>query len=367
MVVYLDIFELPKYHNEIFFSIENSYTGLKIFNVIKTSLNLKIFDILEEKKNLKELSKELNMDSIKLEILLEILIKLNFLIKTDLLNSDLDEIFYENSEIANIYLNSNSPYYIKDYFSYYGKNLVLWTNLESTLKKKIVNKDNEIFVNVIKGMAFECLFGELKSTVDLINTYSEFQNAKTLLDIGGGHGLYSIAMSKLNPNLKAWVFDLSTVVEETQNFIKKYNSTISTISTISGNFFYDDFKNSYDLIFSSYNPGGKNPLIAKKVFDALNKGGLFLNKAYFTNENVNIGEYSLVNLLDLLEWNFTNLNSSDFKNDNLYSFEGDLNFNDYITYLKDLNFEILDIYDSGSFNKPVSNLFNVKFIVAKKL
>jgi len=56
---------------------------------------------------------------------------------------------------------------------------------------------------------------------------------------------------------------------------------LNSMRTIPGNFYTDDFVGSYDIIFSSYNPGGKNPQITKKVYNSLNLDGLFLNKQYF--------------------------------------------------------------------------------------
>lgn len=110
-------------------------------------------------------------------------------------------------------------------------------------------------------MAEDAVSGELQETLNIVNNYDEFRNSKTLLDIGGGHGLYSIGFKKLNPNLKAFVFDFPDVLNETKKFCDKFNSDINLIS---GNFYEDDLEGSYDIIFSSYNPGGKNAKIAEK-------------------------------------------------------------------------------------------------------
>ena len=72
------------------------------------------------------------------------------------------------------------------------------------------------------------------------------------------------------------MFDLPNVVEETKKFIKKYNA--KNVFTIAEDFYKDDIGKGYDIIFCSYNSGGKNPKIAEKVYNALNEGGLFINK-----------------------------------------------------------------------------------------
>ncbi|MDO5852047.1 MAG: class I SAM-dependent methyltransferase [Methanobacteriaceae archaeon] len=353
----MDLFNLPPDSEKVFNELNNYGYNFKIFNIIKTSLEMRIYDFLEQDITLNDLSDKVGIQCIKLEILLNVLIKLGYIQK----NND----NYKNSEIGDIYLRSNSPYSIMDYFFTMCRHLDMWYNLEDTLKGNITLQDKEVFVNVVNGMGFECLFGELKRTTDIINNYSEFKNAKTSLDIGGGHGLYSIAMSKLNPNLQSYVFDLKTVVKETQKFIERYDSTVKTIS---GDFNTDDFKGSYDIIFSSYNPGGKNPKIAKKAIRSLNNGGLYITKQCFNNESSNVNqENTLEDYLGMLEWNFANLNEGDFKNKNMYSFKGDLNYNDYLAYLEKEGLSILDTYCENSFSNPYSKKCNAKMIIAKKM
>ncbi|WP_269849642.1 methyltransferase [Methanosarcina horonobensis] len=61
----------------------------------------------------------------------------------------------------------------------------------------------------------------LQETVRVVRENVDFTNVKKLLDLGGGHGLYAIAFSKLNEDLQAFVFDLPPVTKETRYFIKK--------------------------------------------------------------------------------------------------------------------------------------------------
>ena len=49
--------------------------------------------------------------------------------------------------------------------------------------------------------------------INIISELPEFKEARKLLDLGGGHGLYAITFTKSNPNLGAYVFDFPDVVE----------------------------------------------------------------------------------------------------------------------------------------------------------
>ena len=95
----------------------------------------------------------------------------------------------------------------------------------------------------------------MQKVLNYISKYEEFKNAKKLLDLAGVHGLYAIGFSMLNKNLKCYVFDLPNVIEETKKFIKKYNA--KNVFTIAEDFYKDDIGKGYDIIFCSYNPGGK--------------------------------------------------------------------------------------------------------------
>lgn len=92
--------------------------------------------------------------------------------------------------------------------------------------------------------------GDLQRSVSAIASLSQFKNAKKLLDLGGGHGLYAIAFAQLNPNLDVSIFDLPHVAEITRDFIKRYRMK-DRIKVIAGDFTKDDIGNGYDIIFAS--------------------------------------------------------------------------------------------------------------------
>lgn len=106
-------------------------------------------------------------------------------------------------------------------------------------------------------MAESAKCGALQETVRVVLENVDFKKVRRLLDLGGGHGLYSIAFAKKNEDIQAFVFDLPPVTEKTKQFIEKYN--VSNVNLIPGDFFKDEIGNNYDLIFSSFNPRRKSP------------------------------------------------------------------------------------------------------------
>lgn len=348
----MDIMEEPSVSVLEFEKILNFATkGIKVFNIIKTSLNIGLFNILEEEHSCSELSKRFSIDHDVIYYILEALVKLELIEKN---NGN-----YKNKEISNIYLNSNSYFQRKTIIESLNQPLSYWNDLKNILYSKEIKYDENFFEFIIKAMAEDAVSGELQETLNIVKKYDEFKDSKTLLDIGGGHGLYAIGFKKLNPDLKAFVFDFPNVLNETKKFCDKYDSDIVLIP---GNFYDDDLKGSYDVIFSSYNPGGKNAKIAEKIYESLNMNGLFINKQYFPTKT----ELNLDDILNNLEWNFTNFNMSN-KGKIRYTFKNDLSYESYLKNLEDLGFEILDIFPINHHNASFGTTAEDKIIIAKKV
>jgi predicted transcriptional regulator len=348
----MNLFDSPDVSAEKLQStVEGAVNGLKLYKLLKTSIELEIFDILTKKTTCRQLSEKLGIEPLLVHYILEILVKIGLAKK----NGEA----YRNTRLSEIYLNSSSDYKRTDCITSLEEDLSLWNNLASTLKGKIVKKDEAFFPRIVQVMAEDCLSGELQETVKLIASYNEFKGSKTLLDLAGGHGMYSIAFNQIKPDLKCYVFDLPAVLEETSKFIENYESNVKTIP---GNFYTDDFGDGYDTIFSSYNPGGKNPKIAEKVYRSLNLGGLFVNKQYFPEK----GKSSLGDLLDNLEWNFTNFGKSN-KAAKRFTFKDDMSLGEYMNFLEELGFVVMDVYPINHLNITFGTRSEDKIIVAKKV
>lgn len=332
--------EIPKQASEFEGLIQQWSDGFRKILLLKAAIELNLFETLRNPKSAGEVAAELNGDNRLVKLMLECLVNTGLVVKKN--NR------YALSEISKTFLRSDSQYSQINFLKKHFSDLELWQNLEKIVKDGPVRVDRAKFFSetVIHSMAQHSLLGELQRTVEVVAKYEEFRRAKKLLDLGGGHGLYSVAFTKLNPKLKAVVFDLPEVIRRSKEYVERYGA--ERVKFVAGDFFKDDIGCGYDVIFSSYNPGGKNVKMIDKIKNALRTGGIYVNKQYFWDENKKI------DLCDL-EWNLWCFGEIE-KSDKKYMFKNDLSLEKYIDELVKRGFEIVDVIGFGE----------AKMIVARK-
>ena len=99
---------------------------------------------------------------------------------------------------------------------------------------------------------------------------------KTLLDLGGGSGAYSIVATKTYPGLKAIVLDLPPVTVVANEYITA-NGAADRVTTLPGDFTRTEFPAGVDVVVMASNLPQYEPnlirLVVKKAFAALEPGG----------------------------------------------------------------------------------------------
>ncbi|MDI9394411.1 MAG: methyltransferase [Euryarchaeota archaeon] len=243
---------------------------------------------------------------------------------------------YQVSELSATYLLESSLFSQQHYLAERLRNIERWARLPQIMKQgpDIVEK-GAFFGEIVHCMAENARSGLLQETVRVVMENVDFTNVKKMLDLGGGHGLYAIAFAELNKDLQAFVFDLPPVTEETRYFIDKYGS--SKVDIIQGDFFKDEIGDEYDLIFSSFNPGGKVPSLIPKIAGALKPGGVFVTRQV-PDENM---KSSPLLSLDWNLWTFEDVK----KGGSGYSFENSVPFNEYIKMLESYGLEVFRTLD----------------------
>lgn len=105
------------------------------------------------------------------------------------------------------------------------------------------------------------------------------QSAQKMLDLGGSHGLYSIALCQRHSKLKSTILDFPPVKKYADECIAQQNAS-NNVAFMASDFMKDELPNSNDIILAFNIIHGLNPAenetLAKKVFNALNPGGIFV-------------------------------------------------------------------------------------------
>jgi hypothetical protein len=101
-------------------------------------------------------------------------------------------------------------------------------------------------------------------------------SSKTLLDVGGASGTYTIAFLQAVPEMKATLFDRPEVVEMARERLSKAG-VLNRVTLVPGDLYKDEFPSGHDLAFLSaiihQNSQKQNLDLFNKVFLSLNQRG----------------------------------------------------------------------------------------------
>jgi SAM-dependent methyltransferase len=116
----------------------------------------------------------------------------------------------------------------------------------------------------------------------------DLSGIKSVLDVGGGSGAFSMEFVKRNQEIEAIVFDLPNVIPITQKFIEKEGFS-GKIKTFTGDYTKDELPGGFDLVFLSAiihsNSLETNAGLIKKCFKALNSKGKIVIQDWIMNND----------------------------------------------------------------------------------
>jgi len=261
--------------------------GFRPARILLTANNYRIFDNLIKPLPAKTISKKINADLRAIEILLDALTSIGIVKKQN--NR------YYNSRIASQFLVSKSSYYQGDIIRHTDNLWKNWSGLDDVLKTgkpHHAGRNREAFVLGMHNIASL----RVKDVMKII----DLKGVRKALDLGGGPGTYSIAMSKRG--VIVTLFDSPETIEIAQKIMRRVKSR--PIRFMSGDFMTDDIGMGYDLILISqvlhaYSVKDNISLL-RKCRKALNDSGrVVIQEFYITNDRIHPPQSALfsVNML----------------------------------------------------------------------
>lgn len=121
--------------------------------------------------------------------------------------------------------------------------------------------------------------GIAQQMAGMVSCLPEFFSFQKMLDLGGGPGIFGIAMTGKHPTMKGIIFDRKPVVNVAKTFIQEYGLE-SRMEVLAGDYNTDPIGEGYDLIWASatLNFAQNNmDAVMKKIHKALNPNGIFIN------------------------------------------------------------------------------------------
>jgi Dimerisation domain/O-methyltransferase domain len=218
---------------------------------------------------------------------------------------------YENSGLATKYLVKGRPHFLGAWIDHANRDL--WDVWTSGIDGEVGGPAAEggdwhtRFINAMHALAMSGEAEELAKTLDL-------KGRKRLLDVGGGPGTYSIFLCKVNPELKAVVFDLPETIKMTDMRISEFGMS-GRMSTRGGSWDDTDFGSGYDVVLFSnvlHGRGSKAEMKLEKAFASMNSGWLLVIRDFILADsgdgpisaaffNLMLGAYSENELKDLIK------------------------------------------------------------------
>ncbi len=226
-----------------------------------------------------QIAKKLNLDEHACERLLNSLVSLGFLIKQNQL--------FLNTEESSTYLSKKGSDYLGGLM--HSNHLWnTWSNLTQVVRTGKSAHPTEInergdewlfpFISAMHDRAIKQAPSQLKK-IDL-------SGIKSMLDIGGGSGAYSMEFISLKPDMEATVFDLPNVVPISKQFIEKEGFT-DKIKICSGDYTVDELPKGFDMVFLSAiihsNSLEVNKDLIKKCYKSLNSNGKIIIQDWIMN------------------------------------------------------------------------------------
>jgi 2-polyprenyl-3-methyl-5-hydroxy-6-metoxy-1,4-benzoquinol methylase len=250
--------------------------------ILLSGFELDIFTNIDESGTTHtQIANNLHLDEHACERLLNALASLGFLVKED-------NLFFNTAESYTFLSKKSSGYLGGLMHSNHLWNT--WSNLT-----QVVKTGNSAHPSEINERGKEWLFPFINAMHDRAKKQAPDQLAnidmlqvRSVLDIGGGSGAYSMEFISKNPEVEVTVFDLPNVIPITKKFIEK-EGVSDRIKTHIGDYTTDDLPKGFDLLFMSAiihsNSLEINQDLIKKCFYSLNNNGRIVIQDWIMNND----------------------------------------------------------------------------------
>ncbi len=259
--------------------IDGILEGYQRYQVLLAALDLRVFELLDERgaSQYGEIAEAIGINEMFAREFLGILVDCGLL--------SLEGGQYRNTRLAADFLVPASLFYQGDVVRNIAGNS-FWGELSGAMARREDSQGRRAASGgpksgFVTALGQKALRGQLQAMTQAISGWRGFEKARRILDVGGGHGLHTIALCQANPRLEGVVLDQAGVVETTRRHIARHgleHRVSAEVGDVSGG----SLGAGYDIVLISH-------LLYRRhlapVFDAvhasLNPGGVFISNHWF--------------------------------------------------------------------------------------
>lgn len=252
--------------------------GAVASQAIMESLRMKLYDKLSTPRTLSEVCTSTQTTGPAVAALLDLLVAKGLLVRSD--------EKYANSPVAAEFLVSWSPFYQGDLLELHqGINAQVIADMSDRLRGRQTKGggSGEIWSrpNALAWAAQYAMRGPLQDTVAFVTALPGFDRMRTMCDVAGNHGRYTMALLDRNPELQATICDLPRVTPLIESACRKtdYEGRISVTAL---DLRSDDLpRQAYDLVLVSHvlHMFSDNLLnVVRKIAAAVKPGGWLVSQ-----------------------------------------------------------------------------------------
>lgn len=212
--------------------------------IVFAALRLGLFERLAERRStVAEIARGLETDQRATRILCDALVSMELLVKED------DR--YSLTAVAAAVLVADSPTSKAHRYLLGARQYDRWGRLIDIVRQGRRQAASGPEADVEAPHAFAAAMADVgRASVATLLKAVDLSNVGRLLDLGGGPGVYAIAIAEAHPALDAVVFDCSDTIDVARRNIDAAGLK-SRVRTLAGDAFTDDLGGPYDLVLIS--------------------------------------------------------------------------------------------------------------------
>lgn len=265
--------------------------GFQQFRVLATAVDLRAFsEIPSSGATVAGMTKLLGLEERPTRVLLGALAAMGLLTKRG--------PRYRNAPIADRYLVEGRPLYYGPFIAMLDRRLYdTYRNLDVALRTNRPLTADPALGNVFQTMARDPAMAQLFTRAmhanggywaEQLAKRVDFSRHRHLLDVGGGSGVYAIAIARRHRRMRATVFDLPGVLKVAREHIRGERLE-DRVETLAGDFFRDAWPKGPDVVLFSavlhdWVPETSRALL-RKAATVLPRGGEVIIRETFLDDD----------------------------------------------------------------------------------